>query len=346
MINKRINKCKINLNSSFIGLFYYWIIRLFVYSIFGLLVCWIICLLPARAEAAGLSLAAYPPIVQIQTTAPDSIDTEIKLQNLSDTPLDLQIMMKPFTAAVSSDGGVSYLDNKTVPKATASFLSEHIEIRNEEKLPVQEIVLSPQQQRSLTMHVDLAKGDPPGDYYFSIVFLSKEAASHDANASLLSGGIATNVLISIGPKEKAQASIAQFSAPSFVQSGPVRFTVKLLNESDFFIVPKARILIKNMFGQIVGNVSLLPVNVLAHTARYIPDNSQAGNVDAVWPEAFLIGPYTATLTIGLSDTGPVYEQNVHFFALPIFIMGIIVVTIGIGIMICIRVRKKLKAQYG
>jgi hypothetical protein len=81
-----------------------------------------------------------------------------------------------------------------------------------------------------------------------------------------------------------------------------------------------------MFRQAVGKVNLLPVNILSNSIRRLPDSLQGkvsdkdygqikGTVEknkypvAVWPEKFLLGVYKATVTLSLSDQGPVLGKK-------------------------------------
>ena len=111
-----------------------------------------------------------------------------------------------------------------------------------------------------------------------------------------------------------------------------------------------------MFGQTIGKIDLLPVNILSNSVRRIPDSLQSpaanqkdyANIKdiveknqypvAVWPERFLLGPYTATLNLNLTGNGPVFIRKINFFAFPIeYIIGIILI-IGIVVFIALRVK--------
>src|SRR6185312_6850779 len=147
-------------------------------------------------------------------------------------------------------------------------------------------------------------------------FLSQPIKGGQQSNSAVAGGISTNVLLSIGPSGKTTGNIEEFSAPIFTTGGPVPFSLKVSNTSKHFISPQGTILIKNMFGQTIGKVDLLPVNILSNTSRFLPSKN-ALDTHAIWPEKFLLGPYSATLTLALSDQGPVYYRTIYFFALPI-----------------------------
>jgi hypothetical protein len=185
--------------------------------------------------------------------------------------------------------------------------------------------------------------------------MSADQPQANSNISGATAGIATNVLLSIGPKGPTQGNIEEFSTPIFNSKGPVPFTVRVRNTSNHFITTKGDIVIKDMFGQNVGKVDLLPVNILSQSVRLIPDSQQSPganppaslkayflslkSIAAVWPETFLFGPYTATLTLALSDQGPLYRRTINFYTFPIGpLFGIIIILIIITAII-IRAKK-------
>jgi len=196
------------------------------------------------------------------------------------------------------------------------------------------------------------------DYYFSIVFISTNSSPIESNSSVNQIGIATNVLLSVGTKETPKAAIEEFSSNIFFEKGPVPFTIRIKNEGAHFIKPKGEITIKNMFGQSIGKLDLTSVNVLSGSIRIIPNNiymqelrlkdslNTKGkfSVDfkrpiVLWKESFLLGLYTATLNVSMSDEGPTFTRNIHFFAFP-FQGLIIIAAIAIAVIV-IRNRLKL-----
>lgn len=320
------------------------------YWVIGLLV--VLVVFPAKTSAAGLSLGVSPPILQIDALPPASINTPITIQNFTDANVTFDIIFKPFTASKKENGQVEYLPKQDLP------IFEKMQILDNEH-SIKTLTLGPSQSKTLNLHIGIPKDEPPKDYYFSIVFIANPELSDselvEGNLAKTAGGIATNVLLSIGPKGKAQGLIEEFSAPLFLEKGPVPFTVRVKNTAEHTIAPTGEILIVNMFGQIVGKVELAPVNILARTIRAIPDlqaeeatpsatlNSELSTLNSIrafWQESFLLGPYSATLTLSLSDEGPKFSRTIRFFALPIqAFLGIV-----LALLIVFFIRARLKAH--
>lgn len=307
------------------------------------------------AHAQNVSLGIYPPIMQADVTAPADPKADIYLENQSDQSVDINIAYKAFQAANSLDGQIEILDNTSAFPDPLFFYRIKILDGNQS---IKSLTLSPKQNKKLTIEMPIPANQAKGDYYFTVLFTSSPSNSIISNSSEQSLGVAMNVLLSVGPKGKTQGYIQQFSAPLFVNNGPIPFSLALQNTSDHFITPKGEIIIKNLFGQNVGKVTLMPVNILANSTRQIPDLLQAdvNSKDyaviqsiveknalpvAVWPEKFLIGPYTANLTLSLSDSGPTFTKSLLFFAFPLTYLIAIILIFIITIFIILRVKRKM-----
>jgi len=275
----------------------------------------------APAAQAQVDLGIYPPIIQIDATPPAGITAPFTIQNYGTDPLDLEIQMKPFQS--SSENTMQGDDPQILQKVNVLDGDQTID----------QIILAPQQEKQLNLQINVPKGEPPSDYYFSILFLSKSEGVNGKSISSISAGIGTNVLLSIGPKDTTTGFLREFSAPWYVNHGPVPFQVLIKNTSRHFIFPKASIVIKNMFGQTVGNVDLEQSNILAHSKRFL---------DGVWPEKVLFGAYRAQLTIALSDSGPLFTKSIYFLALPVeYGIGLILTCLVIANVIW-NVKKRMK----
>ncbi|MBF8249986.1 MAG: hypothetical protein HW400_587 [Candidatus Levybacteria bacterium] len=224
-------------------------------------------------------------------------------------------------------------------------------------MPIENITLSPQQQKALSLSINIPPDTNISDHYFSVVFVSTNSSPVKSNSSVNQLGIATNVLLSVGAAETPKATLEEFSSNIFFEKGPVPFTVRIKNAGAHFVTPTGQITIKNMFGQNVGKLDLTSAHVLSDSIRAIPnsiymqelrlkDNSDTKTNNpydfkrpiALWQESFLLGLYTATLNISMSAQGPTFTKSTHFFAFPLLAL-IIIVIIAIA---SIVIKKRLK----
>lgn len=272
-----------------------------------------------KAEASALSLSLDPPIIEIHALPPAAITSSLNIQNKGDMQATLLIQLKPFQA-----------------KGENSFLSKNVQILDN-GVPVEAVTLAPSQQKTLALKITIPPDTNTSDYYFSVVFISQNPAeTEQANSNSVSAvslsqlGIASNVLVSVGAKENPNATIEEFSSDLFFQKGPVAFTVRVNNLGNQFIKPKGNIVIQNMFGQSIGKLDLASVNILSNSIRAIPNT--------LWKENFLLGFYTATLNLSLSNNGPTFTKSIRFFAFPL--QGAIILVIILIILNTLRIKLK------
>jgi hypothetical protein len=276
------------------------------FALIGLLGYLFIGLFSPSAKADGFSLAISPPLIQIQTLAPAQIKTPIIIQNLSDESVELDILFSPI------------FDK-------AQIL--------EENNPIKSLTLPPKQEKKLFLKIDISENETDSDHYFSIQFISKPSiVKSNLNYSEILGGVATNVLLSIG-KQNAKGVLQEFSAPLFLKKRPIPFTLKIKNTGNHFITPQGVIVIKNMFGQIVGKIDLMPLNILKDSTRLIKH---------IWNEPFLLGVYTANLNIALSPEGPILTKSISFFAIPTLAIIVVLTSLVIVVLLYNRIKKRLR----
>ncbi len=296
-------------------------------------------LVPTTTNAVDFSLGVYPPIIQIQADAPSVITKDLTLVNASDSQMSVALQLRMFTQTTDNNGQVSYSTNQPYPDRALFQKVQLLDNGN----PIGGITLAPKQKKTLTLRIALPQGEQPADYYFSLLFLSNAPVASTTNGSQINAGIAANVLLSIGPKGPTTGFLNEFSAPHLVQTGPIPFTVSVNNTSDHYITPTGQIIIHNMFGQLIGKVALLPVNILQHSSRYIPSKGEehAAHPVVLWNEKVLFGLYQARLSIALSREGPLFTKTIYFFAMPISYLIGFIVTIFLVVIIILRVREKM-----
>lgn len=298
-----------------------------------------------QVHSQAVNTGIYPPILQIDAEAPASVNSDISIENKSDQNVTYGIYLVPFKASSTKNGQPEY--DPELNKLYKNIFDK-MQITSSDKV-INQIELAPGQKKNLNLHIGIPKGEKAFDYYFSVVFISTpDEQNLNSSFSGAKGGIGTNVLLSIGPKGKPQGNLKMFEVPSFTTKGPINFKVLLENTGSNYFTPEGNIIVKNMFGQTIGAVETVPVNVLSDSERYIPSK---GNVNkevptVTWNEKFLLGFYTAELNIKLSDEGPVFKKEVHFFAFPVEgILGIIIASaIVFGIIKRVKA-KKAKDQY-
>jgi hypothetical protein len=309
----------------------------------------------ATAMAQTIDIGITPPIFEVQIIPPADTKVPFQIQNFTDNPVDLNISIKPFIASKDENGQIEFINN---PNWEDPFLPQRINVLDG-NIRIDSLSLNPRETRNLVLEFKIPSNEQKGEYYFSLVFSSVPKLTAGTNQSVASVAVSSNVLLSIGPLGKNQGRIEDFSTSFFKSKGPVPFNVRIKNTSDHFETIKGDIIVTNMFGQTIGKIKLLPVNILANSIRKVPDILQSGTASeaeynqikpivekssspvAVWPEKFLLGLYSAKLTVSMSDQGPIYTRTIYFFAFPLEYLLAILIIITLMIFIILRVRRRL-----
>jgi len=318
------------------------------------LVLILLLLLPLKAYAQEFHVSVEPTVLYIDTTPPSSPEAPFIVKNLANTSIKLTPRLIPFEA--EEDGKIKLLINNQ--NDLSSFIKARLVIIDENGL-INELDLRPGEAKQLKLGINLEPGDPVGDYYFTLVFMSEGEILDETTTSAIPAGIGINVMLSIGPKIDASAEIEEFSARSFIDSGPVDFSLKVKNNGEHLIQPKGFISIKNMFGKEVGKLDILPQYLLSNSSRFLIDDSQASpsaeieniiaelepeNPVAIWKEKFLMGRYSATARLTLEDGSAVITSTTHFTAIPLqivaIISGLIFIVLGLALRISIKIKRK------
>lgn len=304
---------------------------------------------PDYIFAQGQSVSIYPPVIQVDTTPPASPVVPIVIQNNESETVNLNIQLIPFKTDGKS--GQVILTPEELSKGFYPYYQDKIQFLLDSK-KTSSIELQPLESKEVDLNINLAKGDPPGDFYYSIVFISSPLGPGENSVSNIPAGIATNLLLTVGPKDRASGGISQFNTSSFKAHGPIDFTLKLHNASSHVINPTGTITVKNMLGRKVGSVKLLPQYVLSRSDRFLVDDSQATSsakmqtfLDAtpqiIWPETFLFGWYEAIANVQLEDNGPILHSSIYFVAFPLYFFFPLVIILFILISIYLRVKRKI-----
>lgn len=307
--------------------------------LFLFLISCLLSLIVNPIYAQEVSLSITPPNIIIQTEAPAQIEKQLQITNNSDTTQTLSITLKPFVA--------STLQGKPLYKADLDIF-QHVEIFDNDT-KIEELTLLPKQQKNLKLQILLPENQPNQDYYFSIVFISKDiniidsgvakAPQNDTQQSVkaitnIQPGIAANVLLSVFTGKKQPEGIIQsYSAPLFGNRGPVSFTLTFANTGSYLLIPQGTVLITNMFGQTVGKIPVPLTYVLANSKR---------DIKLTWNENILFGPYKATLYLGYADNKQIsFKRPLVFIGLPFAILGSIMITIIVVALLRSRLKKHI-----
>jgi hypothetical protein len=310
---------------------------------------------PLCIYADGTSLTLSPSVIRIQAKPPADIWTPFSITNNSNQEVSLQIGYKTFDPEQSSNGRVVFLnDTQSIPGSDQKIF-EKMQIVDDQNVSHDMIIVGPKQKLNFRLRITLPANEPNSDYYFSLIFLQKNAIidqnssidnnSNQKSSSVLQAGIGLNVLLAVGDRETPMGSIDNFSTPLFANGNSVSFSLSVYNAGTHFINPTGAILIKNMFGQTVGKITVPSSIILSGTTRKYSDNTNTQDTTyssgLLWRKNFLFGVYSATITLHMSSDGPVYIRRIRYIAFPLFLFIQLLVILCILAYVYVRVKRKI-----
>lgn len=309
-------------------------------------------MLPNTAHAEGIRLKIQPATLQIRATPPADIHAPFTIENPGNDPVDLTIVFKRFRDKGDMSGQVVYTNSLLSTDNDAFFKTIQV---LDNKVGIHSLTLGPKQKKNLELEI-VALNEDAQDHYFSIVFLTQSGnaitePTEDSSFSSVQAGIAIPVLVSLNQVSEKNTFINNFSAPLFLQKGPVSFDIQVQNNGSHFTTVKGSLFITNMFGQTIGKVDINTTNILSGSTRDLVANQQnnwsteeglANKV--IWPEKLLFGIYTAKLTLAILPDQTLYTRTIHFAAFPV--VGIVFVFLAVIISISVLIRIKKKVSQG
>lgn len=304
------------------------------FLLLGYLLIGLLVVFHAKADASGFSLSLDPPILFIQANPPSDINAFIHLTNHEDSEVTLDIDFAPFTLK-DKTGEIVFVNE---PISIAPF----VKILYKDK-DVREVSLASGQTIDLQFVANIPKDyQGKGEQYFSIVFSARNTLVPRRQENLgvyafsqIKPGIATNVVLSIGPSEKIQKTslVVDFQTQAFHEKGPVDFRLQIANHNKRAIGLQGEVFIQNLFGQTIGKIDFPLQYILAEKTRLYDKLS--------WPETVLIGPYRALLVLKDPSGQLTMTRTIVFLGLPYQTAISLFILFWVFVLIVLKIRQRL-----
>ena len=182
-----------------------------------------------------------------------------------------------------------------------------------------EFTFKPGESKEIPYTIKAPADAEPGSHFGVIFFKATNAADQDAQIKV---GTQVGVLafVTIPGKFEQKGDITSFTAPAFVQSGPVNLEMLFSNTGTVYFEPKGTIEISNMFGSKIASVPIGGYAVLPTGVK---------KMDFPWDvSGLLLGRYTAVAKIYDTDGNLIASATTSFWAVPIwYIVGFLVLLV-------------------
>ena len=314
--------------------------KLFVF----ILTTYYLLLTTGKASAENFSIGLSPQTITITAPIGKTAKTYVDVENFSDSPTNLSVSFKEFTVSEKDDNQIEFLP------LTEKFITftKNISVTIDDRV-IERFVLPAKTRQRINVSIPIPNDASQKDFIFSIIFtdITDNTTSPNISTTKIRGAIGTNILLKTEDNSTSSLNIDQFSTKFFHKKGPVPFVIKLHNPGDSFISPQGTLKIRNMFGQLVGKIDLINLNILANRSRtYFSEeelNLTNGEKAVIWPEKFLLGVYSAELHLNLPESPTTYTRTIYFFAFPIQAIIFLILFTGVLIFIKKRVNHYLSA---
>lgn len=131
---------------------------------------------------------------------------------------------------------------------------------------------------------------------------------------------------------------------SFFENGPITFVTRIKNEGNIHVKPSGDIEIRDMFGNLSAT---LPINKQEPKSNVLPDSTR--RFETQFNKSWMIGRYTANLTLGYGTGGQAITNTISFWVIPyklILISLLVLATVVFVLKRMIKVyNKRVIAKY-
>ena len=172
-------------------------------------------------------------------------------------------------------------------------------------LPEAETIIEPQKSSTMNLAIAVPPDAVAGGHYVAIFF--QPSLGSREGSSNISVRIVSLVNIKVMGQIKENAMISAFSAPLFLESGPVQLNFSITNAGDYHIDPKGKVILSNMFGNQIDTAPIKELSIFPNALREY--KSQVG-------KNFLLGPYLARISLSYGENGQLLEKDQWLFIFP------------------------------
>ncbi len=295
------------------------------YTIFTVLALAAVLVAPVQSiyavnDAAGQALEIAPPVLTLSANPGDTVNAQIDLRNISNSPLIVSSTVNDFSAkGENGDPNINLQETTPSPYSIRAWL---------QALP--QLNLKSKEMQKLPIVIKVPSNAAPGGYY-GIIRFSATAPSTSQTGVSLSASLGSLVFVRVNGDANENMKIESFytSEPgrdtpaSLFESTPIDFVFRINNTGNVYEQPVGQVAVTDMFGRDVANVNMnlerrtvLPGSIRKFTAPL--DTGALGTTT-------LFGKYTAKITIKYGAKNQTVTSTLTFWIVPYRLIIVIIV---------------------
>ncbi len=276
----------------------------------------------AQDITSSRSLEVSPPSQEFQADPGQTILAKAKVRNKSADSINVKVRIEDFTAS-GEEGQVALVEKG--PYAITSWT----------KVEQEEFALKAGETKEVTATFSVPK-DAAGGRYGSFVFSAGGAGSGTTTG--VAQEIASLFLVRISGPVTESLTLTGFTVPSFLEFGPVPFSLKFQNSGNIHVKPFGLVNVRDVFGRTVADV------VVRGQANIFPGASRIVTVS--YGEKLLLGPYKAQAVLNFGSKNESLTATITFFVFPVRIAAALLLVLFAIYIGRKRLGKALKALVG
>lgn len=281
------------------------------------------------------ALTISPPVFEVGGNPGDTIRSEIKLFNETDSEVTVWTSTADFGAKEGEGGEPSFY----APEEKEEDLASWIQI---ESGP---ITLSPRVWRTISFKIKIPSYADPGGHYAAIFF--GDQPPEEAGTIGVASKLGTLVLLRASGEIHEEGSLVEFSLKEekkFYEHLPIDFVIRFKNSGNVHLKPQGEMEITNIFrrtsdvvdvNKVSAGGNVLPDSIRKYQVSWNKDLSEAptGFWDEVKAEKnnFALGRYTANLNLKYGADSKSTSDTLKFWVIPWHFL----LVLGIGLIILI-----------
>jgi len=276
-----------------------------------------------------MAFSLFPERFDLELSVNEVYQDQIKISNLSDNFLTINIDVKNFSAK-GEKGEIVFKENE-----------KHFDFSQWIKFEEKRFVLKPRETKKLNFTIKIPEDVESGGYY-GVAFFQAETLTQQETSAKILPTIGVLFLIKVKGEKKhllseKQIELTDFYFPKFVEKWPIPISFRVKNNDLFHVRVGGKLIILNHFGKIKEEIEIKDQTILPQKTRLFELKTKSN---------FFLGPYQMILNLSTQDWREKFNnqnqivKKFNFFAFPLKPFLII-----LSIFLLIFFLKKLKKKY-
>ena len=271
-------------------------------------------------DAAGQALEIAPPVLTLSANPGDTINAQINLRDISNTPLIVTSTINDFSAkGENGEPNIDIEGTEPSPYSIKPWLQ-----------PLPQLNLKSKEMQKLPVIIKVPSNAAPGGYW-GVVRFTATPPDMDQTGVALSASLGSLIFVRVNGDAKESMEISSFytsepgkdSAATLFESTPLDFVLRIKNTGTVHEQPVGRIAVTDMFGREAAgvNVNLEGRNVLPGSIRKFNASLDKGALGTTR----LFGKYTATITVTYGAKKQTVTSQLTFWVIPYRLITLIII---------------------